>query len=562
MTEPLKDKAHALANQDEFRQAYLRAREYFSKFPGVVGVAVGQKRVGVDYQDNIAIVVYVAEKKKEEDVPPEQRIPPSFEGYPTDVRVVERGVAEPCDNQTKYDKIQGGIQIMVEDSNSAGTLGCIVKRRNDRGRENVYLLTNKHVLYSPTKGAGAAVKHPTNDDASLGPVQPGGLYGNFPHPASNPAAPMYFIDASIARIDLDSRCCGCTCTHDTTDVEETSIVDLQLNGLNTISDVRDVTLDPTIIGQQVFKVGRSTSKTRGIVRLVNAPLTADPPPDQVGGANVAAQNTIYVEFDVTSTPNGLNCHNLARFTDAGDSGSIVLDGNSNVIGLHTHRGVPKVSVLIPSHACHIVPVLDYLNICIPCTTGTSHGSSKATDGSGLNPTSLELGDFVIPDGDIVFVSQAAGAEEGRERAFPAPVPLSQEEEEHMRELLAVLRETERGRELHRVFRDVRREIGYLVRNCRPVKVAWHRNQGPAFLAHILNHLKGHTAEIPREIQGVSLQTLLLRMGEVLKVHGGNSLRNAVDQFGVELAEAAPTIRSAEDCIDYLRESVSQEGVNQ
>jgi hypothetical protein len=562
MTEPLKDKTHVLANQDEFRQAYLRAREFFSKFPGVVGVAFGQKRVGVGYQDNIAIVVYVTEKKKEEDLPPDQRIPPSFEGYPTDVRVVEEGAAEACDNQTKYDKIQGGIQIMVETAVSGtwheGTLGCIVKRRNDRGRENVYLLTNKHVLYSPGKGAGADVKHPTKDDSSLGPVQPGGLYGNFPQPASNPAGTMYFIDAAIARIDLDNRCCGCTCTHDTTAVDETAIVDLQLNGVNTIADVRDVTLDPAIIGQQVFKVGRSTSKTRGIVRLVNAPLTADPPPDQAAGARVAAQNTIYIEFDVTSTPNGLNCHNQARFTDAGDSGSIVVDGNNNVIGLHTHRGVPTVSVLIPSHSCHIVPVLDYLNICIPCTTGSSHGSSQATDGSGVNPASLELGDFVVPDGEIVFVSQAtAVAEEARAPGFPDPAPLSREEEVHMRELLAALRETERGRELHRIFGDVRREIGYLVRNCRPVKVAWHRNQGPAFLAHLLNHLKGHTAGIPGEVQGVSSQMLLLRMGEVLRVHGGNSLRRAIDQFAAELAEAAPMIRSADDCIAYLRESVNQ-----
>jgi hypothetical protein len=90
-----------------------------------------------------------------------------------------------------------------------------------------------------------------------------------------------------------------------------------------------------------------------------------------------------------------------------------------------------------------------------------------------------------------------------------------------------------------------------------VKVAWHRNQGPAFLAHLLNHLKGHTAGIPGEVQGVSSQMLLLRMGEVLRVHGGNSLRRAIDQFAAELAEAAPMIRSADDCIAYLRESVNQ-----
>jgi hypothetical protein len=228
-----------------------------------------------------------------------------------------------------------------------------------------------------------------------------------------------------------------------------------------------------------------------------------------------------------------------------------VDGNNNVIGLHTHRGVATVSALIPSHSCHIVPILDYLNICIPCTSGTSHGSSKATDGSGLDPSSLPLGDFEIPDGQIAFVSQTASREE--QPGFPDPAPVSEQEIGHMQELLAALRETERGRELHRVFRDVRREVGYLIRNCRPVKVAWHRSQGPAFLAHVLNHIKGHTAEIPGEVKGVSFDRLILRMGEVLRVHGSNLLRRAIDTYGAELAAAAHRLRRAEDSIDYLHE---------
>ncbi len=556
MPDSMKDKAHVLANQQQFREAYLRARDYFMTFDGVVGVAFGQKLVGPDFQDNISIVVYVVEKKDEAQIPPEQIIPKSFEGYPTDVRILEQGTAEVCDNQTAYDHIQGGIQIMVEisDGYAQGTLGCIVKRRNDRGRENVYLLTNKHVLYSPGKGAGADVKHPTQDDDTLGPVQPGGIYGNFPQPASNPAGTLFFLDAAIARIDLDSRCCGSTCTHDTTHVDETSIVDLQVNGVNTIGDVRDVSLDPSIIGHKVFKVGRTTGRTTGIVRLVNAPLDADPPPDQTGAPRVVAQNTIYIEFDVTSTPNGLNCKSDARFTEEGDSGSLVVDESNNAIGLHTHRGKATLGPLIPSHSCHIVPVLDYLNICIPCTTGTSHGSSLATDGSGVNPSSLPVGDFPIPDGDIVFVSQQE-AETGESLpGFPSPVPLSEEETAHMSQLLAALRETERGREFHRAFRDVRREVGYLIRNCRPVKVAWHRSQGPAFLAHVLNHIKGHTAAVPDQVQGVSFERLVTRMGEMLHRHGGNALRRAIERYGAELTAAAPRLHNAQECIAFLRES--------
>jgi hypothetical protein len=329
-------------------------------------------------------------------------------------------------------------------------------------------------------------------------------------------------------------------------------VDLQVNGVNSIADVRDVTNDPLMVGKKVFKVGRTTGKTTGIVRLVNAPLSADHPPDQASGPNFAATNTVYVEFDTASFPGG-NCHGNARFTEDGDSGSVYVDEQNRVIALHTHRGLPVVSTLIPSHGCHIVPVLDALGICIPVTTGTSHGSSLATDGSGLEPfhpaQPLGPGDFPLPDGEIGFALQQIAA------PSPEPVfrgPLSEEEVEHTRELFEALRQTAKGRELHKVFGDVRRQIAYLVRNCRPVKVTWHRNQGPAFLAHVLNHIKGHTDQIPREIRGISRETLIARMNEVLKVHGGNSVRRAVEEYGEDLKAVALTMDNAHDFIEYLR----------
>lgn len=562
MSEPLKDRAFVEANPDDFRAAYARAREHFGQFPGVRGVAFGQKRIGLEYQDNIAIVIFVTEKKDEAELPPEQRIPPSFEGYPTDVRVVRQGVAEVCDNQTEYDKIKGGIQIMVESEDGSGqsgfglgTLGCIVKKRGDRGRENVYLLTNKHVLYSPGKGEGADVRHPTQNDTLLGSVQGGGVYGNVRFPAANAAAPVYFVDAAIARIDIDSTCWGTHCTSDTIEVDETLIVDLQVNGVNSIADVRDITNDPMISGQKVFKVGRTTGKTQGIIRLVNATLEADHPPDQDTGLPFDAKNTIYVEFDTAAFPAG-NCKGNLRFTEDGDSGSVYIDEQNRIIGLHTHRGKQGASGLTPSHGCHILPVLDALGICVPVTTGTSYGSSLATDGSGLEPyhptKPLGPADFPLPDGEIGFAVQQV-ASPAVEPVFFDRGPLSDEEVEHTGELFHALRQTAKGRELHKVFGDVRRQIAYLVRNSRPVKVTWHRNQGPAFLAHILNHIKGHTDKIPREINGISRETLVTKMSEVLKVHGGNSVRRAMEQHSEVLKAVARTMDNAHDFIAYLRE---------
>ncbi len=465
--------------------------------------------------------------------------------------------AEGCDNTTKYGKIQGGIQIMWSSGSSQfqGTLGCIVNRRRDRSRENVYLLTNKHVLYSGGDGAGEVVYHPTPKDDPLGPTQSGGQYGNYQYPPDDPAAPVYFVDAAIARVDLDSKCCGSTCTKDTTEVEPTNIVDLQINSSNAMTDVRSVINDVTILYTpqnpvKVFKVGRTTGKTTGRVVAVNAPLDADPPPDRPQDPRFAAQNTIEIEFDVSSTPNGNNCHGIPRFTEEGDSGSVVLDEQGRVIGLHTHRGKVRPDGLTPSHACHILPVLEQLSICIPTTTGTSHGSSGATDGSGI--ASPPMGDFELPDGQIAFT----GAPALTQRSLPDPAPLSDAEFRHMRGLLDAVRSSARGRELHDLFGQLRREIGYLVRNSRPVLVVWHRNKGPAFLAHVLNHLKGHTDRVPCEADGVSAVTLLTRLAPVLKAHGSLPLGRAIDEHLDELLHVLSdkSTISAQDLIAELEPS--------
>jgi hypothetical protein len=115
--------------------------------------------------------------------------------------------------------------------------------------------------------------------------------------------------------------------------------------------------------------------------------------------------------------------------------------------------------------------------------------------------------------------------------------------------------TPRGRELHDDFVHVRRELGYLVRKSRPVKVVWHRNQGPAYFAHILNHLKGDSRSVPHEIAGVSRTDFLMRMGDVLAKHGSIPLRDAIARHRVELL---PTLIDSNDAGDCLR-AITREG---
>src|SRR4029077_4438399 len=128
----------------------------------------------------------------------------------------------------------------------------------------------------------------------------------------------FFIDCAFARIDIDSKCCGSTCTHDTTHYDE-AIIDLQLNGVNTIADVRDVFSDPSIIStaanpHQVFKVGRTTGRTVGKVTHVNSSITVNADASIPGSTtSINATNVIEIDFDTTSTANGLNCKGGASF---------------------------------------------------------------------------------------------------------------------------------------------------------------------------------------------------------------------------------------------------------
>jgi hypothetical protein len=108
--------------------------------------------------------------------------------------------------------------------------------------------------------------------------------------------------------------------------------------------------------------------------------------------------------------------------------------------------------------------------------------------------------------------------------------------------------------LHQLFARHRREAAYLIRNHKLVKVAWHRYKGPAFLVHVLNHLKGHNDSVPREVDGVSALTLLVHMAELLEKYGSNELRATIEEYydeGMHLLSSGE-FTSVHDCLAYLR----------
>lgn len=590
MSTPIKGNAHIRSDREGFIDAYLKARNVLGRIDGVVGVGFGRKETADAITKDVSITVFVREKRAEDEIPPEQRIPPTFDGYRTDVRVVPEVVTAKCDNQDPYPKIQGGIQIQARKIDSTltgntgkGTLGCIVRKRGNDSGDNYYLLTADHALFHDTSGLKSLVYHPsapaTGDTTSSQVIAMVEDYGvsreveyNAPRSDGTTFPLNCHVDCAIARLDLASRCCGSACSKDNVKYDTTIIdLDTSVPANNRIADVRDITFDTDIVlpgveavfetndfgvshdligdltiatdANRVVKVGRTTGRTVGIVLSVGAIARQ--------GSNFI-HGLIEIQFDPASTASGLNCHGNPLFIEGGDSGSLVLDMNNRAVGLAAlaQTGLRKVRCF----ACHIVPVLDSLNICIPTPPpGKSHGSSRATDGSGI---ALYGGSIqnLSDDGTVLFSGHiATGSSIAESRGQPPKTQVTQEQRDRIERFLDTLRESEDGRRLHEAYTQIGREIGYLIRNQRQVTVTWHRNRGPAFLAGLLDHLRGNSTTIPLEIGGVSRATLLARLEKVLLAHGSNPLREAIEHHRDNLMQCADAV-TAQELIDILRHS--------
>lgn len=573
MSESIKGNADIRSDQLAFMTAYSRAREVLGRIEGVAAVGFGRKETAGTLTPNLSITVFVRAKRPEDELAPEQRIPASFDGYRTDVRVLMPVVPTTCDNQTRYQTIQGGIQIQARKLDSSvfgdtnkGTLGCIVRKRGDDSGDNYHLLTAEHVLFHDESDIKSVVHHPsapasgdTTSSQVIAMIEVDGIRREVEHRATRSDGVIIpidcYIDCAIARLDLASRCCGIRCSKDNVKYD-TGIIDLHPTDStrNRITDVRDISLDAGIVlgsddlatatdANRVVKVGRTTGRTVGIVTHVNSAALNGP--DIVSGF-------IEVELDPASTPGGVNCKGNDLFIEHGDSGSLVLDMNYRAIGLAF--GSQPRDGRIRSFVCHIVPVLDQLHICIPTASGTAHGSSGATDGSGIalyGGSAEQLHD----DGSVLFSGHLATGTATPPQPRLAPrIAL----DDGIERFLDALGETAEGRQLLDDFARTRLELTYLVRRQRQVKVTWHRNRGPAFLTGLLDHLQGKSAQIPLVIDGVSLSTLLTRMEAVLLAYGSRELRAALERQRDRLMGWAYA-ETAGECIATLRFTEERHG---
>jgi hypothetical protein len=578
-----------------FMEAYARASEAFAGIPGVLGVGYGHVSKGGEFRVALGFQVFVHEKRAEAEVPESERIPKTFEGYRVDVRAAE--VMKPLESNPDYfngkgydarvSPIVGGIQIEPRqkalpptgECKAAGTLGCIVKRRHKGGGDdNVYLLTNNHVLEGP-------------DDAQCQPrdyvYQPYASKSTDPKPglmlgaiASMPDKKEYehtnafgtfstYLDCAIASIHVGSTCCGSVCGERgleyattikglgpagatfedwITDVRDacgdtTLFVNVPRNtaGDGQISQTQDLALGNALVmanatATKVRKVGRSSGCTVGLVVSANA----------WGYQLVFGNLTIIHGFlEIMIDPyfndgqgNGRNRNGRRSFADDGDSGSIVVDDQNRAIGIVF--GGPPASQRQSSQwgvtwASHILPALKLLDVYIP--TKDEAGTHEGSDGAWAALTLPRS----TPRGDPATKFFTSG---GRSAA------IEPRRETDLAGLGDRLRSSEAGARLFAVLQQHQRELSHLVGNSRAVKVIWHRHEGPAFLAQILNHLRGNVPRMPVEIRGVQRRVLLMRLRAAFMTQGSYELQCALEEHG-DLMLALSAATTFDECLEIL-----------
>lgn len=297
----------------QIRPIKQRVEDELLAIPGVTGVDINQQVTKGKPTGELAIVVYVENKKPANKVPKGQLIPPELDGIPTDVKEQQKIVPKvaltpvrdrdvPLLDATNYATLHGGISMgpcrsihldppdvpASGDYTIAGTLGALVR---DRVTRNTMVLTNFHVAAVHNDWqVGDRMAQPSRSDGGRCPDD--GFGG-------------------LSRARLNSHVDGAVVTIDDGVATRASIE--QIGAVNGHADA--------VVGHQVRKRGRTTELTIGWVDSIDATNIVAYGGD-VGDRTFRDQ--IRILPDTTINP---------HFSEGGDSGSVIVDHDNNIVGL-------------------------------------------------------------------------------------------------------------------------------------------------------------------------------------------------------------------------------------
>ena len=205
---------------------------------------------------------------------------------------------------------------------TAGTLGCFVKRRADGA---ILILSNNHVLADENRSkVGDSILQPGSHD---GGSRPADVIGKLEDFVRLKAKGINLVDCAVASV-----------------LEKVKYDATKLAGLGKLKGISDADVDE---GDRVAKVGRTTGVTHGRV-------TAFEMDNMMIGYNYGE-----ARFDSVIEIRGVG---QKPFSDGGDSGSLIVDGQHRAVALLFSGTDPDTAGPDYTYANPIQSVLEKLKI--------------------------------------------------------------------------------------------------------------------------------------------------------------------------------------------------------
>ncbi|HHE55846.1 MAG TPA: hypothetical protein ENL21_08695 [Caldithrix abyssi] len=310
-------------NLSTARQIIKEYRQELHKKPHVLATGIGYKVVNGKKTDQLAVICSVDTKVAKKNLLESELLPQSINGLPTDVKPTGLFYAL-FDHTARYRPAPGGVSI-GHINITAGTLGCLVQRDGV-----VYILSNNHVLAN-------------SNQAEIGdPILQPGPYdgGSFPedHIARlSEFVPIHFegenggdstcsignaagsILNSIAAL-LGSKTRLKAVRLEQAQAQE-NLVDCAiaqpLNPNDVINEIAEIGSIQEVaegeLGMKIQKSGRTTEWTTGEIEQVDV--------------------TVKVSYGENKTALFVDQLMAGNMSAGGDSGSAVLNMNSEIVGL-------------------------------------------------------------------------------------------------------------------------------------------------------------------------------------------------------------------------------------